>query len=527
MSGSTRFRAIGNFRLILMMQTQAATNRTERELYVNADAVARLLVTPGERGESKSVELTARGAVAAAFAASPAFVTLDQNGDFSLNAEIVDRFCLSANGFQNSQLDRWLEIFKAKMAQAKLGQLKFDPTKFTLELAEFSVQLPSDKSPKFEIKMSQLQSDDLEGVTNVTYKALSILGIYLRSIAEALHSEVLSGELKLASTNFDFGRMLGQFGSEVGEDLKRVSDKFSNTRFGAGLRQAFDKIGKRINGDLLDVEGLRYHPLEAIRFESIFGQDSQVERLREIAQILNSDHSAQEKRAAMARIGLLTGPPGVGKSHSIEALLQATETPAYVLSAATLMSHFYGDTERMTDQLMQELALRAQTSPTGIVFLVIDEGDTVLPARGVNTHEVTARTLALILQRISGIAAPEGVSILIATNQPESLDRALISRVDLELQYGQLTSKNVVDALKFRLGEFVNDDKGFKLVQFETTSLAAMLKSEDGRVIPRIIRELRQLRMLGNEERDHDGDIVINLALLKRAIKRATLGVSK
>lgn len=501
------------------MQAQSNATSHPTGLTVCIDGAHKLLPNVFDEIQSKSLGIKAIGDVNAVFQAENTTITLDPSGDFYLRAVVSPTYTLSAEEFQASNLDSWLDLFKSKLSEAKLGQVRFSPNDFIVEFDECIVKLPHKNSPNFEFKFPQIDNSDVEAVRNVAMKALTVFGIYLRTIAKAVHAQELSGEIKIDSGGFDFNAVA----ENVGKNVKGLVDDLSKSKFGEGVKGLFGNLRNQAKRRLLNTEGLRYRAKEKRNFEGLFGQDENVERLQEVVQILKSNEfTPEQKRAAMPKLVVLTGPTGVGKSHSMEALIQAVpESPAYILTSASLMSSWYGNTERMTEQLMSDVAEAADNSPNGIAFLVIDEGDTALPARGLHTHETTARTLSLVLQNISGIAAPEGVILIIATNLPGKLDTALISRVDLELEYGELSTKSLVSGLMYQMKQFVEEHKGFKLEDFSTTSLTAMLKDKDGRVIPRIKRELLQLRMLNKEPRDEEGDLVIDLELLKLAIRRA------
>lgn len=73
----------------------------------------------------------------------------------------------------------------------------------------------------------------------------------------------------------------------------------------------------------------------------------------------------------------------------------------------------------------------------GGAIIFVDEIDSLAPSRDSETgiHESSKRILGILLQRIEGFHG-KGKSLLVsATNRKQDLDRALISRFDLMIQY--------------------------------------------------------------------------------------------
>lgn len=129
---------------------------------------------------------------------------------------------------------------------------------------------------------------------------------------------------------------------------------------------------------------------------------------------------------------LYEGPPGCGKTLSARILASTIGVPFVHVRVETLLSKYYGETTRK----MAEILEAANSLGRCIVFL--DECDSVGLRRSSNhgeVHEVTRRTLSVLLRFIDGMDGARDAIILAATNHKEDLDAALVSRFDVIVSF--------------------------------------------------------------------------------------------
>lgn len=130
---------------------------------------------------------------------------------------------------------------------------------------------------------------------------------------------------------------------------------------------------------------------------------------------------------------LYEGPPGCGKTLSARILASSIGVPFVHIRIETLLSKYYGETTRKLAEVLES----ANALGKCIVFL--DECDSVGLRRsgggGNDVHEVTRRTLSVLLRFIDGMDGPKDAIILAATNHKEDLDAALISRFDVVVSF--------------------------------------------------------------------------------------------
>lgn len=100
----------------------------------------------------------------------------------------------------------------------------------------------------------------------------------------------------------------------------------------------------------------------------------------------------------------------------------------------------------------------------GDVVIFIDEIDAMVSSRAGDMHEATRRILSVILQRLEGFQG-RGKNILIcATNRPQDLDAALLSRFDVAITY-DLPDASTRRAVFQRYAKHLNQSTLYELAE--------------------------------------------------------------
>jgi len=141
---------------------------------------------------------------------------------------------------------------------------------------------------------------------------------------------------------------------------------------------------------------------------------------------------------------LLVGPPGSGKTMSAEALAGELKLPFFVVRLETLITRYMGETAAKLRLVFDETAKRRG------VYL-FDEFDAVGAHRMANNDVAEMRrVLNSFLQFIEEPTATDSI-IICATNYPALLDKALLRRYDLVLEFSVPDKEQIRTIMKSNL----------------------------------------------------------------------------
>lgn len=196
-----------------------------------------------------------------------------------------------------------------------------------------------------------------------------------------------------------------------------------------------------------------------IKFSDVAGEDEAKELLSELVDYLHTPEKYREIGASMPKGALLVGPPGTGKTLLAKAVAGEANVPFFSISGSEFVEMFVG----MGAAKVRDLFKQANEKAPCIVF--IDEIDAIGKKRNgqMSGNDEREQTLNQLLTEMDGFDGSKGVVILAATNQPDSLDPALLRpgrfdrRIPVELPdlHGRIDILKV-HAKKIRVGDNVD-----------------------------------------------------------------------
>jgi len=196
-----------------------------------------------------------------------------------------------------------------------------------------------------------------------------------------------------------------------------------------------------------------------IKFSDVAGEDEAKELLSELVDYLHTPEKYRDIGASMPKGALLVGPPGTGKTLLAKAVAGEANVPFFSISGSEFVEMFVG----MGAAKVRDLFKQANEKAPCIVF--IDEIDAIGKKRNgqMSGNDEREQTLNQLLTEMDGFDGSKGVVILAATNQPDSLDPALLRpgrfdrRIPVELPdlQGRIDILKV-HAKKIRVGDNVD-----------------------------------------------------------------------
>ena len=188
------------------------------------------------------------------------------------------------------------------------------------------------------------------------------------------------------------------------------------------------------------------------------------------------------------RAVLFEGPPGTGKTTSAKIIASQVKIPLLYLPLESIMSKYYGEAEKNLSSIFD---LAKQFENGCIVF--IDEIDTLGGSRDkLEMHEVSRRLLSSLLRKLDSFESNDNTLLICATNRKFELDQALLSRLDMSIEFA-LPDKIARVEIWRRYAKQLSEEEQGKLSDqtedFSGRTIYEVCKDSERRWASKVIRE--------------------------------------
>lgn len=189
-------------------------------------------------------------------------------------------------------------------------------------------------------------------------------------------------------------------------------------------------------------------------FADVAGVEEAQEELREVIDFLKNPQKFQKLGGRIPKGVMLIGPPGCGKTLLAQAVAGEAGVPFFSISGSEFVEMFVG----VGASRVRDLFNQGKSNAPCIIF--IDELDAVGHRRGISFgHEEREQTLNQLLTEMDGFESRHGVIVMAASNQPNTLDPALMrpGRFDRQVVVDRPDIRGRLEILKVHTRRVVLD----------------------------------------------------------------------
>lgn len=283
-------------------------------------------------------------------------------------------------------------------------------------------------------------------------------------------------------------------------------------------KKTYDNINYVANG--IDVKGfLETSANDDVTFDDVCGMEEEKKLISR--EFFVSEEKKRFRREYLKKdnknLILLYGVPGTGKTYFAKAVSNElkkrsndVEIPFFCVKCAALLDSKVGGTENNI------IAIFEFASQFEQCVLFLDELDAIVPDRNKDTGDPTAKgRVTTFIQLVNGFSSSNGTLVIGATNFPELLDGAVISRVDEKVEVPLPTTEVIKKMLERKIGSIIDGE-------IDLNELSNLLEGYSSRDVDHFVSKLKDyLDDLFKEENNSNfNDYRVNPEMVKAALKK-------
>ncbi|MCS6984673.1 MAG: AAA family ATPase [Leptospiraceae bacterium] len=191
------------------------------------------------------------------------------------------------------------------------------------------------------------------------------------------------------------------------------------------------------------------------------------------------------------RAVLFSGPPGVGKTTMAKIIGHEASYPLVYVPLENILSAYYGESSK---RLAMIFDIAAQAPEKGLIIF-LDEIDSLAPSRNEKLFEATRRMLSVLLRKIEGLESKTNYLTIGATNRPQDLDPALMSRFDTILEFPLPAEDDIIAMLALYARHLTQSEKAHlakKMLGLSPRAIKDICKKAERKKAREIILEQKQ-----------------------------------
>lgn len=275
------------------------------------------------------------------------------------------------------------------------------------------------------------------------------------------------------------------------------------------MQKMYELWGNKYNRSSGAQEDNRNKTAKHLCWDDIKGMDSVKALLREKIELPIQNAEQYKKYGISASKGiLLFGPPGCGKTFFAKVAADESKAAFYVVNGPELLGRGVGESE---ENLRKAFMDARETKPSILFF---DEIDAIAEARSTNAGSV--RIINQLLTEMDGMESLSGVTVIAATNRPESLDPALLraGRFDTKIYIPLPDQDSIRQMVLGYLGDVPNDAD----VDAVTAALAGYTCVDVAAIVNKAKVLYVHRSVAGKEEPLHTGEILDIISRAKSSV---------